>query len=67
MIHMDMEARDRAVSRAEDLMDVYGHWPFKRDSPLFTTEIDSGEPGDLMVEEVVASVIYVLRKMDRLI
>ncbi|KAJ2080642.1 hypothetical protein H4R24_002923 [Coemansia sp. RSA 988] len=67
MIHMDMEARDRAMSRAEDLMDVYGHWPFKRDSPLFTTEIDSGEPGDLMVEEVVASVIYVLRKMDKLI
>ncbi|KAJ2160814.1 hypothetical protein GGF46_001944 [Coemansia sp. RSA 552] len=67
LTHMDMETRDRAVSRAEDLMDVYGHWPFKRDSPLFTQDIDSGEAGDLMVEEVVASVISVLRKMDRLI
>ncbi|KAJ2661857.1 hypothetical protein IW148_003223 [Coemansia sp. RSA 1199] len=67
LIHMDMETRDRAVSRAEDLMDVYGRWPFKRESALFSPEIDSGEAGDLMVEEVIASVVYVLRKMDKLI
>ncbi|KAJ2690519.1 hypothetical protein H4R19_006424 [Coemansia spiralis] len=67
LVHMDMETRDRAVTRAEDLMEVYGHWPFQRDTPLFTREIDSGEAGDLMVEEVVAAVISVLRKMDRLI
>ncbi|KAJ1943130.1 hypothetical protein FBU59_003004 [Linderina macrospora] len=67
LVHMDMETRDRAVARAEDLMDVYGHWPFKRDSPLYTPEIDTGEAGDLMVEEVVAAVICVLRKMDKLI
>ncbi|KAJ2369319.1 hypothetical protein H4S02_001915 [Coemansia sp. RSA 2611] len=67
LIHMDMETRDRAVTRAEDLMDVYGRWPFKRESPLFTQDIDSGEAGDLMVEEVVASVMYVLRKMDKLL
>ncbi|KAI9503093.1 vacuolar protein sorting-associated protein 74 [Coemansia spiralis] len=67
LVHMDMEARDGAVSRAESLMDVYGHWPFKRDSPLYSQEIDNGEAGDLMVEEVVAAVICVLRKMDRLI
>ncbi|KAJ2766304.1 hypothetical protein IWQ57_004424 [Coemansia nantahalensis] len=67
LVHMDMETRDRAVTRAEDLMEVYGHWPFQRESPLFTREIDSGEAGDLMVEEVIAAVISVLRKMDRLI
>ncbi|KAJ1721496.1 hypothetical protein LPJ53_003982 [Coemansia erecta] len=67
LTHMDMETRDRAVSRAENLMDVYGHWPFKRDSPLFASEIDGSEAGDLMVEEVVAAVICVLRKMDKLI
>ncbi|KAJ2850521.1 hypothetical protein IWW36_001839 [Coemansia brasiliensis] len=67
LTHLDMETRDRAVTRAEDLMDVYGRWPFKRESPLFTSEVDSGEAGDLMVEEVVASVIYVLRKMDKLL
>ncbi|KAJ1957373.1 hypothetical protein GGI12_005044 [Dipsacomyces acuminosporus] len=67
LIHMDMETRDRAVARAEDLMDVYGHWPYKKDSPLYTQEIDTGEAGDLMVEEVVAAVICVLRKMDKII
>ncbi|KAJ2450771.1 hypothetical protein EV183_004058 [Coemansia sp. RSA 2336] len=67
LTHLDMETRDRAVTRAEDLMDVYGRWPFKRESPLFTSEVGSGEAGDLMVEEVIASVIYVLRKMDKLL
>ncbi|KAJ2726934.1 hypothetical protein GGI07_000262 [Coemansia sp. Benny D115] len=67
LVHMDMETRDCAVSRAEGLMDVYGHWPFKRDSPLYAQEIDNGEPGDLMVAEVIAAVISVLRKMDKLI
>ncbi|ORX70351.1 GPP34-domain-containing protein [Linderina pennispora] len=67
LTHMDMETRDRAVARAEDLMDVYGHWPFKKDSPLYSPEVDSGEAGDLMVQEVVAAVICVLRKMDKLI
>ncbi|KAJ1898010.1 hypothetical protein LPJ81_004424 [Coemansia sp. IMI 209127] len=67
LIHMDMETRDRAVSRAESLMDVYGNWPFARDSALYTQEADSGEAGDLMVQEVVAAVICVLRKMDRII
>ncbi|KAI8319730.1 Golgi phosphoprotein 3 [Martensiomyces pterosporus] len=67
LIHMDMETRDRAVARAEDLMDVYGHWPYKKYSPLYTQDIDTGEAGDLMVEEVVAAVICVLRKMDKLI
>ncbi|KAJ1662365.1 hypothetical protein IW140_005928 [Coemansia sp. RSA 1813] len=67
LIHMDMETRDRAVSRAESLMDVYGNWPFTRDSALYTQDIDSGEAGDLMVQEIVAAVIYVLRKMDRII
>ncbi|KAJ2594668.1 hypothetical protein H4R99_005668 [Coemansia sp. RSA 1722] len=67
LTHMDMETRDRAVSRAENLMEVYGHWPYKKDSPLYTQEIDSGEAGDMMVEEVVAAVISVMRKMDKLI
>ncbi|KAJ2515679.1 hypothetical protein H4217_005030 [Coemansia sp. RSA 1939] len=67
LIHMDMETRDRAVSRAETLMDVYGHWPFTRDSALYSQEVDSGEAGDLMVHEVIAAVIHVLRKMDRII
>ncbi|KAJ2813666.1 hypothetical protein H4S07_000511 [Coemansia furcata] len=67
LVHMDMEARDRAVTRAESLMDVYGHWPFKRDSPLHTADADGNDAGDLMVQEVIAAVICVLRKMDRII
>ncbi|KAJ2460628.1 hypothetical protein GGI02_005737, partial [Coemansia sp. RSA 2322] len=67
LVHMDMEARDRAVARAESLMDVYGHWPFKRDSPLHSADIDGADAGDLMVHEVIAAVICVLRKMDRII
>ncbi|KAJ2693533.1 hypothetical protein H4218_006002 [Coemansia sp. IMI 209128] len=67
LVHMDMEARDRAVTRAESLMDVYGHWPFKRDSALFAADADGADAGDLMVLEVVAAVICVLRKMDRII
>ncbi|KAJ1924066.1 hypothetical protein GGI13_000284 [Coemansia sp. RSA 455] len=67
LVHMDMEARDRAVTRAESMMDVYGHWPFKRDSPLYTADADGADAGDLMVHEVIAAVICVLRKMDRII
>ncbi|KAJ2892892.1 hypothetical protein GGI21_000136 [Coemansia aciculifera] len=67
LVHMDMEARDRAVARAESLMDVYGHWPFKRESPLHATDADGADAGDLMVHEVIAAVICVLRKMDRII
>ncbi|KAJ1901401.1 hypothetical protein LPJ66_000816 [Kickxella alabastrina] len=67
LVHMDMETRDQAVARAEELMDVYGRWPFKKESPLYTADIGAGEAGDLMVEEVVAAVICVLRKMDKLI
>ncbi|KAJ2457711.1 hypothetical protein GGF42_002510 [Coemansia sp. RSA 2424] len=67
LVHMDMETRDRAVARAESLMDVYGHWPFKRDSPLHASDADGSEAGDLMVHEVIAAVVCVLRKMDRII
>ncbi|KAJ1646991.1 hypothetical protein J3B02_000467 [Coemansia erecta] len=67
LTHMDMETRDRAVSRAEELMDVYGRWPFKKESAVYSPDIDSGEAGDLMVLEVVTAVISVMRKMDKLI
>ncbi|PVV01383.1 hypothetical protein BB560_004199 [Smittium megazygosporum] len=64
--HLDIETRDYAFLRAEEILNVYGNWPFLRDQKLFA-DVSEPDPSSSQTEEVVAAVLSVLRRMDRVI
>ncbi|OLY80562.1 Vacuolar protein sorting-associated protein 74 [Smittium mucronatum] len=64
--HLDIETRDFAFMRAEEILDVYGRWPHKKESPMFTN-ISEADVDSMQVEEVVSAVLCVFRKMDKVI
>ncbi|OMH85199.1 Vacuolar protein sorting-associated protein 74 [Zancudomyces culisetae] len=64
--HLDMETRDHAFMRAEELLNIYGHWPYVRDSPIYT-DVSESDVASMQVEEVVSAVLSVFRRMDRVL
>ncbi|PVU97750.1 hypothetical protein BB559_001929 [Furculomyces boomerangus] len=66
LYHLDMETRDYAFMRAEELLNIYGHWPYAKDQSIYA-DVSETDPSSMQVEEVVSAVLCVLRKMDKVI
>ncbi|KAJ1918995.1 hypothetical protein H4219_002253 [Mycoemilia scoparia] len=62
LVHLSLDERDFYVGKAETLLNSFSQWPFKK-----TAGLSPAGDVDLAVGEVIACVLTVLRKMDRII
>ncbi|KAJ1671780.1 hypothetical protein EV182_007450, partial [Spiromyces aspiralis] len=62
LMFLPLDERDYYISRAENILDAYSRWPNKK-SP----DLPPAGDVELSITEVIACILTVLRKMDRII